>query len=177
MSVLPTGSWRCPQRPVSTAKWRSRGTSGHSGSTSSPSGARRRRRRPDGQPLWMLTPSDLKNEQLSDLRSPPHLITRAESFKNLPDSRCTWLFKSQIAGIGYAHIASKHPTQNLHNVSWQTFRGGCSRIVKKFRSFAWFTQHTTCRNSQVAHLNGSRLPSLTPPLRCLLSGATRRGDP
>ena len=72
----------------------------------------------------MLTPSDLKNEQLSDLRSPPHLITRAESFKNLPDSRCTWFFKSQIAGIGYAHIASKHPAQNLHHVSWQTFRGG-----------------------------------------------------
>lgn len=81
----------------------------------------------------MLTRSDLKNEQLSDLRPPLHLIARAESFKNLPDSRFTWFFKSQIAGIDYAHIASKHLAQNLHIVSWQTFWGGCSRIVMKLR--------------------------------------------
>ena len=72
----------------------------------------------------MLTRSDLKNEQLSDLRSPLHLIARAESFKNLPDSRFTWFFKSQIMGIDRSRIASKHFTQNLHTVSWQTFRGG-----------------------------------------------------
>ena len=47
-------------------------------------------------------------------------------------------------GIDHSRIASKHLTQNLHTVSWQTFRGGCSRIVMKFRSFAWFTQQTTC---------------------------------
>lgn len=36
VSVLPTWSRGCPQRPVSTAEWKSRGTSGHSGNTSSP---------------------------------------------------------------------------------------------------------------------------------------------
>ena len=72
----------------------------------------------------MLTRSDLKNEQPSDLRSPLHLIARAESFKNLPDSRFTWFFKSQIAGIDYAHIALKRLAQNLHIGSWQTFKRG-----------------------------------------------------
>jgi len=45
VSVPKTGSRRSLQRPVSTAESRSRGLSGHSLSTSSPSGARRRSRR------------------------------------------------------------------------------------------------------------------------------------
>ena len=39
VSVLPTGSVRHRQRSVSTAEWWCGATSGHSGSTSSPSGA------------------------------------------------------------------------------------------------------------------------------------------
>jgi len=57
VSVLPTGSRRCPQRPVSTAEWRSRGPSGHSLSTSSPSGASSRSRRRDGAPERWIPPT------------------------------------------------------------------------------------------------------------------------
>jgi hypothetical protein len=82
----------------------------------------------------MLTLSNLKNAQLSNICSPTHPIARAKSFKNLPDQRCTWFFNSQFAGIDYAHIASKHLAQNLHIVPWRTFGGGCSHIVMKSRS-------------------------------------------
>jgi len=57
VSVLPTGSRRFLQRPLSTAGWRSRGPSGHPLNTNSPSGATRRSRRRDGAPERWIPPT------------------------------------------------------------------------------------------------------------------------
>ena len=81
VSDHPTAPQRHPQRSVSTAECWSRGTSGHSDSTSSPSDARRHSRRRDGPPELGIPPTW---SVCSCLRRSPGLVDQQHPAKAGP---------------------------------------------------------------------------------------------
>ena len=121
MSVLPTGSARCPQQHVSTADSRSRGTSGHSGSTSNPSGARRCSRRHREPPTHLKAiplPNGCLRILLSQWRHP-----RSSEY-----GRCNSLI-TQAMRTGIGRIT--HFRDPVRSTGQQTYRsrhhcGACS---------------------------------------------------